>query len=286
MPNAMLKNLSRTLLALVLWCLTHGGHAVAHPFFAMDTAIGSPDLIPVAADLGFAGVGWRPEPAERLTAILKQVRERNLSLFAIYTGATLENGVLRWPRLVEEDLPVLAGSNAVIWLTVGAQGFAPSDATPDAEVVEGLRKMAERAAGHGVRIALYPHKGSWVERIQDATRLAKKVDHPALGVTFNLCHCLMLGDEDKIPELLGDAGKHLFLVTVNGADRNAPHTSWKRLIRPLDEGDFDLAGLLNLLSEKGYQGPVGLQGFGISCPPAENLSRSMGVWRRLQKDPR
>jgi sugar phosphate isomerase/epimerase len=278
----MLKKFPRTLLALVLWCLAPGVRATAHPFFAMDTAIGSPDLMPVAADLGFAGIGWRPEPAEKLAAILKQLGERNLSLFAIYTGATLENGVLRWPRLVEEDLPILAGSDAVIWLTLGAQGFAPSDPTPDAEVVEGLRKMAERAAGHGVRIALYPHKGSWVERIQDATRLAKKVDHPALGVTFNLCHCLMLGDEDKIPELLGDAGKHLFLVTVNGADRNAPNTSWKRLIRPLDEGDFDLGGLLKLLSEKGYQGPIGLQGFGISIPPAENLSRSMSAWRRWE----
>ena len=278
----MFRTLIPPWFALALGLVSANANPVKNPFFPMDTAIRSTSLIDLAADLGFQGIGWRPESPEKLSATLQKLRERNLSLFAIYTGVTLEEGKLQWPKMIEDILPVLQGTHTILWLTVAAKNFRPSDPTPDAEVAVGLRKLAQQAGRYGVRIALYPHTGSWVERVQDATRVARKVDHPALGVTFNLCHCLNVGDEAQIPELVRDAGKNLFLVTLNGADANAPHSSWKRLIRPLDEGDFPVSALLKTLQENNYEGPIGLQGFGIPLPAEENLRRSMDAWRRIQ----
>ena len=54
--------------------------------------------------------------------------------------------------------------------------------------------------------------------------LAKLVDHPNLGVSFNLCHCLATGDEARIPALLADARPVLYTATICGADRGPPRT--------------------------------------------------------------
>ena len=141
--------------------------------------------------------------------------------------------------------------------------------------------MSDAAAAHGLRVAIYPHKGCWTERVQDAVRVAKAVSRKNLGVTFNLCHCLMVGDEAKIPELLAEAKPYLFLVTLNGADSGKPNSDWDHLIRPLDEGSYDTGRLLRTLDELHYRGPIGLQGYGVKLPAKDNLTRSMSAWHRL-----
>jgi sugar phosphate isomerase/epimerase len=67
---------------------------------------------------------------------------------------------------------------------------------------------------------------------------------------------------------------------VDGADRDG-----KNWIRPLDQGDFDVAAFLKVLRDAGYSGPIGLQGFSVAArlriAPAANLERSMPAWRAL-----
>jgi len=54
-----------------------------------------------------------------------------------------------------------------------------------------VRELAGLCADNGLRIAIYPHVGMWVHRIEDALRLVKKVDRKNVGVSFNLCHALL-----------------------------------------------------------------------------------------------
>jgi len=122
----------------------------------------------------------------------------------------------------------------------------------------------------------------WSERVQDAIRLAKKVARKNFGVGFNLCHCLYVGDEKLIPDLLTQAKPYLFTVTINGADAGTgAGAGWDRLIQPLDHGTYDVAGLLRKLKELRYAGPIGLQGYGLPGDRRDNLARSMAAWKKM-----
>lgn len=255
----------------------------ANPFFAMDTAVRDLNELDTVKSLGYDGIGWKTGSAEEVAASVAQVRQHGLKLFAVYSDpyAVLTATGLVVDARLELAMKALEGTDAVIWLPINSEVFKASSPDGDAIAVPALQKLADTAATHGLRVAIYPHKGCWAERVQDAVRVAKAVNRKNLGVTFNLCHCLMLGDEAKIPELLAEAKPYLFLVTINGADSGKPNSDWNQLIRPLDEGTFDTGWLLRTLKELQYSGPIGLQGYGVKLPPKENLTRSMSAWRRL-----
>ncbi|MGO9479397.1 MAG: sugar phosphate isomerase/epimerase family protein, partial [Limisphaerales bacterium] len=260
-----------SLIALVL-----AGIVRANPFFAMDTAVRSLDELDVVKRLGYDGVGWKTESPGQLAADAQQIRQHGLKLFVIYgyVGATLTKTNLTWNSQLEADIAVLKGTGTIIWLPIASQDFPKSSSSGDAVAVPALQRLADFAASNGVRIALYPHTWNWVERVQDAVRLAKLVNRPNFGATFNLCHCLMVGDEGKIPELLAEASPHLFLVTINGADAGAATPGWDRLIQPLDAGSYDVGIVLRKLKELNYAGPIGLQGYGVKLPVKENLCQN------------
>jgi len=264
--------------------LSSGGETKER-FFAMDTAIRDLGQLGTAKELGYMAVGWRFEPAETLAGSVAKVRESGLDLVAVYGGATLTKDGIGFRGDLGARLEVLAGTGTTIWLPINSADFPASDPAGDAVAVPELRRLADLAGKQGLRVALYPHAGSWLERIQDAVRVATAVDRENVGVTFNLCHCLRVGDEAKIPALLAAAAPHLFLVTINGADQNAAGSSWERLIRPLDEGDYPVAKLLGELEVIGYTGPVGLQAFGVKLPVAESLARSLKAWRAMVDKP-
>jgi len=53
------------------------------------------------------------------------------------------------------------------------------------------------------------------------------------------------------------------------------------LIRPLGEGNYDVAGFLKVLRQIGYAGPIGLQCYNLKGNPAENLKRSITACQQL-----
>jgi len=69
-------------------------------------------------------------------------------------------------------------------------GMKPSDESADPRVVAMLREMSDMALESGSQLLLYPHTAEWMETVQDAIRVAEKVDRPNVGVIFNLCHWL------------------------------------------------------------------------------------------------
>ena len=118
-----------------------------------------------------------------------------------------------------------------------------------------MRSLAATAERNGLRIAIYPHIGDWTERFEDAVQVARLVDRKNFGVTFNLCHTLAAGDEDRIPALLEEAGPSLFAVTINGADAGVKGPQWNRLIQTLDRGSYDVGIVLRTLKRHGLSGP-------------------------------
>ena len=128
----------------------------------------------------------------------------------------------------------------------------------------------------GLQVALYPHFGMYVGRIEDALRMRALVDRPSVGIVFNLCHWLRSGDEANMAARLKEAMPYIRMVSINGADHEG---DWDRLIQPLDRGAFDVKGFVHTLQGMGYNGPIGLQCYAIRGDPEENLTRSMKAWR-------
>jgi len=256
-----------------------------NPFFAMDTATKddkhqtAKDQVEMVKELGYAGIGCTA--GKGLGEMAKELDKNGLRLFTVYLGVNIDPDQPKYGPELKETIEVLKGRNGMLWLFVQSKQHKPSSPAGDDRAKEILREVADMAAEANVRVALYPHTGFWVERVEDAVRVAKKVDRKNVGVTFNLCHWLMVDDEKNMESLIKLAMPHLFVVTINGADSGG--RNWKTLIQTLDRGTFDMRRFLKTLADSGYTGPIGFQGYGIGGDAHENLKRTMNAWLELNK---
>ncbi|MHB9007978.1 MAG: TIM barrel protein [Limisphaerales bacterium] len=230
-------------------------------------------------ELGYAGVGhvWLDQVAERL----KTLDEAGLKLFQITMTVDVTPGKAAYDPRFKEVLALVKGRRVQFDLLLN--GRPPSDPSVDPHAVEILREMSDLANDSGAQLLLYPHQSSWVERIEDAVRVAEKVDRPNVGVMFNLCHWLRVDPQRDYRPLLQQALPRLWAVSINGADEFDPQPGWDRYIQPLDRGNFDVATFLRTLHDLGYRGPIGLQCYGIGGDARDHLARSMAAWRDLTK---
>ena len=270
-------------LTLLAAASTASAQGLKNPFFAMDTGTRDAthktpaEQVALVGELGFAGVGPIWHGADDLRAWLAALDGAKLKMFALYLPLQLDAADASLAK-VKEAAGVLKGRDTMLWLYVTDKRHPASSADGDDDAVRSLREAAAVAEAAGLRVALYPHTGMYVQRVEDAVRLAEKAERKNVGVTFNLCHWLKVDGKD-LDATLRAAKPHLFCVTINGAD--AGGKDWKALIQPLDRGTYDVGALLHRLSEQGYTGPIGLQHFGIGGDARENLGRSIGAWRKL-----
>jgi sugar phosphate isomerase/epimerase len=255
---------------------------LGNPFFAMDT--GTKDAkhqtfdaqARMIKELGYAGYG--PGGLTGVPEMLKAMDAHGLKLFALYMGANIDADQPAFDPKLKEVIQLLKGRGTHVWLFVQSKKLKPSDPAGDERAVQVIREIADLAQASDLKVALYPHTWFWFERVEDGVRLAKKIDRKNVGVTFNLCHWLKVGDEKNMDLRLKEALPHLFLVTINGADREG---DWNRLIQPLGRGEFDVYNFLRQLKKLGYTGPIGLQHYGIQGDAQENLKRSMDAWKKF-----
>jgi sugar phosphate isomerase/epimerase len=250
------------------------------PFFAMDTGTKDAERdtpekqAAMLRELGYDGKDV--SGIANVESMLRAIDEQGLRLFAVYEGVSIDPGEFDFSKW-EPYMKALDGRETVLWTALLSKKYGVSSPEGDANAVKILQTLADAAARYGLRIAIYPHTGFWVERVEDAVRVARKVQRPNVGATFNLCHWLMV-DGENLRQRLEAAAPHLSMVTINGAD---PGDNWNALIQTLDKGSFDVGQVLDILEDIGYQGPIGLQGYGIGGDVHENLSHSMSAWREL-----
>lgn len=221
--------------------------------------------------LGYQGVGSiHPQGLAEFKAICDQ---EGLRVFSIYTGGTVSADGFHYEKNVKEAIALLKGSNALVELNV-QRGKQPNDM----QAVAFVKEIAGIAKEAGLKVVLYPHAGFHIERIDHAHRIAQATGCDNVGVAFNLCHFLKCQPGEDLATTLANAKALLWSVSICGADTDG--RDWNSLIRPLDEGSFDQAGLLQNLEKISYSGPIGLQCFNIKIDPKQNLTRSMDAWKR------
>jgi len=232
-------------------------------------------------ELGYEGVGhiWLDQVKERL----KSLDDAGLRLFQITMVVEVGPDKAPFDPRFREVIALVNGRGVQFDLLVN--GMKPSDPAVDPHAVKILREMSDLAKGTDVQLLLYPHQGSWIERIEDSLRVADQVDRPNVGVMFNLCHWLRVDSQREYRPLLAKALPRLWAVSINGADVRDEKPGWDHYIQPLDRGSFDIAAFLRTLRELGYHGPVGLQCYGIGGDARDHLTRSMAAWRTLSAGP-
>lgn len=257
----------------------------AHPFFAFcfDTHDEKKrDVAQQAAmlkELGFDGAGHIG--LDGLDQRLATLDQAGLKLCLAGMVVDLRQGTEGPLRQLEAVLPLLKDRNGLLYITV--TGYPTRDPAGDQPAVEMLRALADRAATADVRIAIYPHTSDWVAEFAHAVTVADKVDRPNCGVMFNLCHFLRNEDADTLGAVLRAGQRRLMAVSLNGADlAGKSDPDWARLLQPLDQGTFDVTGLLRELKAIGYRGPIGLMCYGIPGDAQSHLARSIARWRAIR----
>ncbi len=226
-------------------------------------------------ELGYDGAGhlWLDKVAERL----KTLDAAGLKLFQITLLVDITPGKPAYDARLKGVMPLLKGRGIQFALLMN--GFKPSDPAGDAHAVEVIREIAGLAREADAQVLLYPHSFFWLERIEDALRVAEKVNRPNVGVMFNLCHWLRVSKDRDYKPLLTRAMPRLFAVSINGADEFDSQPGWAHYIQPLGRGSFDMPAFLKALRQHGYTGPIGLQCYGIQGDARDSLAESMKAWR-------
>ena len=208
-------------------------------------------------------------PAE-LPNLLKLLERYNVELACVYLSPLLEHPIEK--RFVD-CIQLIHGRPTRIELAIQSKKYKPSDTAGDQRALDLVRRFSDAASDGGPVVSIYPHTGSWAERVQDGVRLAEKSGRKNVGSNFNLVHWKWVKQDQPLEQVLRQSMPRLFAVSINGLDGNK--------IVPLDQGDYDVAAFARRITSLGYNGPVGFQGYGISGPSRELLKSSMEKWRQI-----
>ena len=221
--------------------------------------------VKVLNELGYGGVSSVKKGGEELAKRIAIYEKAKLKVFSIYLDVS--------DKAIPEDIvKPMANSGCMIELTIRKAG---------PKTVEAVRQTTKMAAKNNIKVALYPHAGFSVATMKQGMDLIKKVNHPNLGVIFNLCHFLKSEKVETLEQVIESAGDRLFHVSTSGA--NLKGKAWGDLIKPLSEGDFPQERLFKALKKINYKGDVGLQCYGIKGDRKTNLKNSIKAWGNLTK---
>ena len=224
----------------------------------------------LAQELGFNGFG-HPKGvtvAQRVASLEKQGLRLTLATGQIRLGAEQPIDLAK----VKQIMPALAKHQT----TLGVVLSGNRKADLDAQAVAVLNQLADLAQPHGVEIAIYPHAGDYSQTVEEAARVAAKVDRPQqVGVIFNLYHWMLVDRKRELRTALAQAAPWLKVVNLHGSSKD------KAQILPLDQGDFDQGQVIEILDEIDYRGPVGLFCYSIGGDAREHLTASMNKWQSL-----
>jgi sugar phosphate isomerase/epimerase len=263
--------------------------SLKNPFFVFNNALNKQGLtfIPyeeqasMLKKYGFDGIEHRE--TQGILELKEALDKQGLKIYADYLKIDIDQ---KEPYLPEwkEVIPKLKGTGIILWCHIHSEKYKPSDEASDAVVVPILQELADFAKPYGIRVAIYPHVNFLAEKVEDSFRLAQKTGRENVGSVFNLCHFLKTDSEENLEKIIDLTFPKLFAVSINGADGgDTKNMEWDQLIQPLGQGSFDTYRLVELLADKGFQGPIGLQCYNIKGSPEPYLEQSSQTWKNFKQ---
>lgn len=299
----ILKKNCITLFSLMNLCFTvhlYAQESKDYPFFVFNNGVkdeqrgaaqyDTPEKqVQLLKSLGYDGM--EKKGIDDFAETLEALDKHGLKLYTMYLNINLDDEEQPYDRRLREVFKMLEGRPTMPWFYITSKQYKPSSEENDAIAVPILQEIADMANEYGVKVMIYPHINFWVDNVEDAVRVAEKVNRRNLGITFNLCHFLAdqgtKANETFIP-MAEKAMPYLFAISLNGADKPTEDIMrssnlWQHLIQPLGEGNYNTYQYLNAFIERGFEGPVGLQCYNIKEEKPVHLKKSMTAWKNFQR---
>jgi sugar phosphate isomerase/epimerase len=280
-------------------------HVLNNRFFAMNNCLrGGPYYTPKKAatllkSLGYDGIEgydvFKKGGIARLKRMLNALDKRGLKLYTVYMHINLDNSRHPYDPRLKKVFRILKARDTMPWFNIQSHKYKLGSAKGDSVAIPILRHIADMAHKYGLKVMLYPHAGTWMGSVQDAIRVAKGVNRRNLGFTFNLVHYLAvegINAQKQLQPLVDKAMPYLFAISLNGADKPTKKIMEEsygemfinHFIKPLGEGNYNVFGYLLTFIDRGFQGPVGLQCYGIDGNDKVKLKKSMQTWKYFKKE--
>ncbi|CAN5396302.1 sugar phosphate isomerase/epimerase [soil metagenome] len=146
-----------------------------------------------------------------------------------------------------------------VFIKIGSEN-GPATSDPLSLVVP-LRELAAQAVAHGTRIAIETMPFSAITTVPMGVEIITAAAHPAVGLLIDAWHVFRAGTTlDALAAVLPP--ELVFGVELDDAAPDIVGTLFEDTVdRRLlcGEGSFDLAGLVTLLRDKGFDGPWGVE---------------------------
>ncbi len=207
-------------------------------------------------------IGWLPLDAARTRALLD--RER-LRVVAGFVPLVLHEPALdpaRWTvDEVGELLAALGAEVMVVTPVMDAGWTKPSgiDAAAWGRLITNLAAVDEQVRELGLTLALHPHVGALVESADEVDRAVAESE---VSWCLDTGH-LMIGGADPVEFVRRHAARivHVHLKDVDAdlseqvrsGELSLVEATRRGLFRPLGRGDVDLAEVIGLLDQHGYE---------------------------------
>ena len=152
----------------------------------------------------------------------------------------------------------------------------------DALAARQLRRLAELATSHGIRVAYEALAwGRHVSTYDHAWHIVEQADHPALGVCLDSFHILSRGSDPKGIEDI--PGEKIFFLQLADAPLPAMDVlQWSRHHRCFPgQGGLDVTSLVRHAVHAGYRGPLSLEVFNDVFRQADAASTAVDALRSL-----
>ncbi len=225
------------------------------------------DRITAIAEAGYCGFGL---VADDLVAIRDSIGFDGLSKLIVAAGLShFEIELLeRWwiPRgedghtyEIRDLLFEAADVLSPVFVKIGSENGPPA---PDPWALAApLRELAEQAATHGTRVAIETMPFSAIATVPMGAEIIRAAGHPGAGLLVDAWHVYRA--RTSLAELRANlAPAMIFAVELNDAAPEVIGTLFEDTVERrllCGKGSFDLAGLVQVLREFGFDGPWGVE---------------------------
>ncbi len=173
------------------------------------------------------------------------------------------------------DVTAALGASYLGGVTHSAMGkyLEPPSREGRRNCAEALRRLAERAARHGVSIGLEAvnrYESNLVNTAEQALALAEEVGAPNVVVHLDSYH--MNIEESDVAAAIRACGDRLGYVHVGESNRG-----------PLGGGTVDFDAFFGALAEAGYAGPIVFESFS-SAVVSPAITSALAIWRNTWTD--